>query len=363
MVLDKALLLRIVGIALLVFFIWKFSTLVFFIIIASIIGVVARPLMDLLGKVKIAGRRLPLGLSATLSMLTILMVIIGFVLLLMPIISMQANAFMSINYQNISLTLSQYLEEFEYSLKALHLLYPNESLQQMINARLLSFTGDIQISNLVNELISASGNVFMALFSILFMSFFFVRDEGLFQKIILLFVPEHSSKKTQVVLLKVKKLLTRYFIGLMIEVGSMMILISIGGLLLGIPNALLIGFIGGMLNLIPYLGPLIGASIGSVLTLVTALSTSNPNAHIAVLMVLGIFAVANLIDNFLLQPLIYSKSVNAHPLEIFLVIVIAGTWFGPLGMIAAIPMYTIVRITAQSFLSETDFIRRITKNI
>jgi predicted PurR-regulated permease PerM len=78
---------------------------------------------------------------------------------------------------------------------------------------------------------------------------------------------------------------------------------------------------------------------------------------------MGTFAVSNLIDNIILQPWIYSSSVKAHPLEIFLVIMIAGSMAGVVGMVLAIPSYTVLRIIAKQFLSQSRVIQTITKDI
>jgi len=82
-----------------------------------------------------------------------------------------------------------------------------------------------------------------------------------------------------------------------------------------------------------------------------------------VLIVIGVFAGANLIDNLVLQPLIYSNSVKAHPVEIYLVILIAGSLAGITGMVLAIPFYTVLRIIAKEFFSQFKIVQRLTRNI
>jgi predicted PurR-regulated permease PerM len=82
-----------------------------------------------------------------------------------------------------------------------------------------------------------------------------------------------------------------------------------------------------------------------------------------VFIVIGVFAAANLIDNTVLQPLIYSNSVKAHPVEIFLVILIAGSLAGIPGMILAIPTYTMLRVIAKEFLSQFKVVQSLTRNI
>ena len=70
-----------------------------------------------------------------------------------------------------------------------------------------------------------------------------------------------------------------------------------------------------------------------------------------------------LIDNFVFQPLIFSNSVKAHPLEIFIVIFSAGLLFGITAMLVAIPFYTIFRVMAKEFLHDFKFVQKLTRNI
>lgn len=144
----------------------------------------------------------------------------------------------------------------------------------------------------------------------------------------------------------------------------MVILIFIGLTIFGIENALVIAIIGGFMNIIPYLGPLMGCAVGVVVGIISNLGI---NAYDMILPntleIAGVFLVANAIDNFVLQPTIYSKSVFAHPIEIFLVILMAGNIGGIVGMIVAIPAYTLIRIIAKQLLSEFKFIEMLTKKI
>jgi len=144
----------------------------------------------------------------------------------------------------------------------------------------------------------------------------------------------------------------------------MITLLSLGLTIFNVKNALLIGFFGGIMNVIPYLGPVIGAIVGVLLAVTTSLSYGLYAETVPLIfIVLGVFASANLIDNIVLQPLIYSNSVKAHPVEIFLVILIAGSMAGIPGMILAIPSYTVLRIIAKEFLSQFRVVQKLTKNI
>ena len=191
-----------------------------------------------------------------------------------------------------------------------------------------------------------------------------MKDTQLLKNFLLRLVTDRWVDKAETVLHKTKVLLSRYFVGLMSELIIMMTVLSLVLSILGVKNALLIGFLGGLMNIIPYIGPLIGAGIGIVLGVITSLSLGNyDEIWIVAIMIAGTFAIANLIDNIILQPVIYSKSVSAHPIEIFLVIIMAGSLAGIPGMILAIPTYTVIRIVAKESLSGFKLVDKLTENI
>ena len=79
-----------------------------------------------------------------------------------------------------------------------------------------------------------------------------------------------------------------------------------------------------------------------------------------ILKVVGVFLTMQMLDNFLLQPFIFSNSVKAHPLEIFIIILVGAKLGGITGMILAIPAYTVIRVIAKIFLSEFRIVQQIT---
>jgi len=144
----------------------------------------------------------------------------------------------------------------------------------------------------------------------------------------------------------------------------MIISYAVGLTIIGIEGALVIAFFAGIINIIPYLGPVIGASMGVILGVTTLLSIGQFGliGHTA-WMILLVFGIVILLDNVLYQPLIYGKSVKAHPLEIFLVIIAAGSIGGITGMIIAVPTYTFLRIVAKEFLSQFKLVRSLTGSL
>ena len=358
---DKSF--KLVGFILFIAFVWYFTSILTFLLIASLIGVANQPLMRLLGKIKFRKKQLPSTIRAALSMIIMISLMIGFLAILIPAINSQASALMKVDYESVSDNIGQNLINLENKLRDIGTLGPNEELEHRIGDKLRDLVSTIQLNNIFSGLVSTTGSIFMGIFSILFLSFFFISDKDLFTRIVMLFVPENKYDKTGEILNKINKMLTRYFTGVLIEVSTMMVLISIGGWIVGLQNAILIGFIGGLMNLIPYIGPLIGATIASVLVTMTSIYLGIDHTAGLVGGILLVFAIANMIDNFLLQPIIYSNSVHAHPIEIFIVIIMGGTLGGPLGMIIAIPIYTVIRITVKEFFGDQIFIQRLMKDL
>lgn len=181
---------------------------------------------------------------------------------------------------------------------------------------------------------------------------------------ILAVVPEEHHVAVKNVLNDSKELLMRYFIGLLTELICVMSIISLGLWIFGVKNALLLGFFGGLMNIIPYLGPLIGTLLGLLLGASATLASAEYASLLPIMLKIGgVFLVANYIDNLLLQPLIYSSSVKAHPLEIFFVIIIGGSLAGISGMLLAIPVYTVLRVIGKEFFSKFRFVKKLTEDI
>ncbi|NTW23566.1 MAG: AI-2E family transporter, partial [Lentimicrobium sp.] len=325
---------------------------------------IGRPLVDILDNLKIRRFRIPHVLSSLLTLILMIVVFVSFFSLFAPMITQQAKVIAAIDPQAVAKAFSQPLAAFDYMLQDLAILQPGQGLKDALLERLHSVISVANFSSAFNYLISFTGSFFMAVFSILFISFFFLKDERLLYDFFLLLIPEKHNPAAIRIISQSKNLLTRYFLGLCIEIASMITLISLGLTIFGVQNALLIGFIGGFMNIIPYLGPLIGGAIGIIIGITGSLALGAYTSILPLgLTIAGVFAGANLIDNLLLQPVIYSTSVKAHPIEIFLVIIIAGSLFGIIGMILAVPAYTVLRIVMREFFSEMRLVKKMTERM
>ncbi len=354
----------VIGVLLGLFMAWYFFNILVYIITAGVISLIGQPLVEVLSKLRIGKFALPKSISALITIVILLGILVGMVFLFVPAISRQAQMISMINVDEVVNYFAGVINEMQSLLLTYDIINNDETLQSILDRQIRSVINVTDFSNIIAKMINASSVVFIGFFSVVFLSFFFLRDRHLLRSGILLFTPDRFQAEVQNVLHKTKIMLSRYFIGLIGELLIMMFLISIGLTLFGIKNAVFIGFIGGLMNVIPYLGPIIGAIVGAVLGISADLSLGlYDNAFSTALMVVIVFSVANLIDNWVLQPLIYSRSVNAHPIEIFIVILMAGSLAGIPGMILAVPAYTVLRIVAKEFLGGFKLIDKLTENI
>lgn len=346
------------------YIVWYFSSILFYVILAGVLSIIGQPLVKLLDKARIGKFKIPHTLSAIIALFVILFVFILLVSTFTPLIANQAEVISKIDLDSISSGLQRQIQQFEVWLKTYGLIAQGETLEAVINSNLESLISFTTFSSMLREILNFTGSIFVGVFSVLFITFFFLKDHHMIFNGLLLLVPIRYQDETANVLIQSKRLLTRYFIGLLFELLSMITLLSVGLTILGVENALLIGFFGGIMNVIPYLGPVIGATIGIFLGVTTHLSMGLYAELLPLIAtILGVFIASNLIDNTVLQPLIYSTSVKAHPLEIFLVILIGGSFAGIVGMIFAIPSYTVIRVIAKEFLSRFRIVQKLTERM
>lgn len=339
---------------------WQLRTIVGYIIIAVILTLVGRPIMKGLGKIQIKNRTIPNSIKSLVTLVLISSLLSGVFSLFIPLVLEEARILSSIDYEELYEKLGVPLKGLEDWLKSSHLINSNDSIEnQLANIFNLS-----QIGGIFNSLIGVFSNILISVFSILFITFFLLKEQNLSNRLITGLSPQKYVDQIKSAITNAKSLLTRYFIGIFFQISIITIIVSTGLGLLEIKNALLIGFLAGLINVIPYIGPIIGAVIGIFIGISTNLDLDFHTQLLPLtLKIMAIFGAMQMIDNFILQPLIFSNSVYAHPLEIFLIVISAGSLFGVLGMIVAIPIYTIFRVIAKEFLSEFRLIQQITKNI
>ena len=354
----------IAGIVIIGFMAWYFSNIVTYFVIALVLSLIGKPLVKILDSVRLGRFHIPHMISCILALLFIISVFALFISIFIPLVTKQAALISKIDLDSLSENLRGSLIWAEENMHRLGMLSREQTLVAFINENIENLINLGRVSKLLNNFLAFAGSMFIGVFSIIFITFFLLKEERIFTRFILLIVPLKYHTETKNIFNESRYLLTRYFIGICIEVLSMITLISVGLSIFGIENALLIGFLGGMMNIIPYLGPVIGASIGVVLGITTVISSGAFEQILPVgLIIIGTFLGSNLIDNMVLQPFIYSSSVKAHPLEIFLVLLMGGSLAGIVGMVLAIPTYTVIRVIAGQFLSQFRLVQKLTERM
>ncbi|MEG1910460.1 MAG: AI-2E family transporter [Bacteroidales bacterium] len=352
--------LWIVALLVLLFCFYFFTDLIVYILIAFILSIVGRPMVLVMKKYL----KIPKALGSVFTLLLITGFLFCALRLILPLLLHQTDNLTSLNYQQLSANTYETFTQSRLWLATKGIVFSETEVENFIFEKAQYLLGKINIQNVLGATIGFVTSSFISLFSILFIAFFFLKDELLFRKMIFLFVPESLTEQVSQIIDSSQNLLTRYFVGLCIEVVSMMTLLTLGLWLLGVENALLYGCLGGLLNVIPYLGPVLGATVASIFASIGALSGGiTPELGWLIVKVVSVFALANLVDNFVLQPLIYANSVKAHPLEIFFVVMMAATLGGVIGMIVAIPIYTLLRIIAKEMFKNSVFVQKITRNL
>jgi len=343
----------IAAVAIIVFMGWYFMDIVAYILAAIFFSMIGSPLVKQLDKIRFGKINMPHSLSAGITLLTMVTGFVLFLVLIVPLIVSQANVIASIDINGMN-------KYFQESMAGFYRF----SFGEYLKSQLSSVVDLAEFTNFFSSLVSGTGSVLMGVFIILFLTFYFLLDNDLAKRSILILTPEKQVENVEKVLHDSKFLLVRYFHGILIEVGIMMTLEATGLLIFGIPNAILIGFIGGLMNVIPYLGPLIGGIIGVVLASLSVIGVGDYDSILyTVIAVIGVFAASNMVDNFVLQPQIYSRSVKAHPVEIFLAIIVGGKLSGIAGMILAVPTYTVIKVIARQFMQRMKLIKYLTKKM
>ncbi len=341
--------------------IYYFSDIVAYVLVSWVLSMLGQPLMRFFQrKVKIGKYRMGPNMSAALTLFLFVLIATLLVWMFVPLIVEQANNLASVDYSTIATALAEPIQQLNDWATNLGIVKTGKTPSEQVQEALSGWFEPSQIGNLFSSALGFAGNFLVAIFSILFITFFFLKENRLFVNFLTMLVPRGYEYKVKKSMRNITTMLTRYFGGITVQVTIITLIVSIALSLLGVKNALLIGFFAALINVIPYVGPLIGAAFAIFITISSNLGLDFYSEMLPlILKVAGVFATMQLTDNFILQPYIFSNSVLAHPLEIFLVILIGGKLGGIVGMILAIPVYTVLRVIASVFLSEFKIVQQV----
>ena len=343
---------------------WYFRSVLIYIIAAFVISLIGQPVFRALKQITIKGKSAPDWLLSIFTLVSIILLLSLIVTEIIPIVSgIVRDAVAMNNSITFDRDMLDRLNAWIYN------MFPDVGrdfdVVDFLLGKLKAVTSFSGVSSLLGSVASAVASIAVGVFSIVFISFFFIKDEALFGKIVGALVPDKIEESVGRTILDIEKLLSRYFVGLTIEVMGVMLLDFLGLWLIariGVNYAIGIAFIAGILNIIPYVGPFVGDVLGIGLCMILKLGAGvglDVNIWIFALIVFAIMQGTQFVDNFVYQPLIYSTSIKANPLEIFIVLLIAGHIGGAIGMLVAIPSYTVVRVIASRFFYNYKAVRRL----
>ena len=346
----------IAAIALLLYFLYEVRSVIAYIVIAAVVALLGRPVVVFLrNKLKFRNT-----LAVITTMLLMVGLLAGIISLFIPLIAQQG--------QNLSLlnidALQANLENLYQQIINYFGLSNTEISLRLQESKLLANLDFAFIPEFLNSFVGILGSLSVGLFSVIFIAFFFLKDSKMLENMLLVLVPDSKSNKVRKSSASIRDLLSRYFLGLLMQISILFVIYTTVLLIFGIENAVVIAFLCALLNLIPYIGPIIGGVLMAVLTM-----TSNLGADFSTVIlpktiyVLIGFILGQLVDNFFSQPFIFSNSVRSHPLEIFLIIIIGGLLFGVAGMIIAVPGYTALKVILKEFFAENRIVKSLTKDL
>lgn len=350
------------------FLCWTFRDVIIYILIAGVLSLIGQPLMTLFGKIRTGRKKLPAWLCAIMSIVLILMVLFLVVTMLAPIVTSVISDISMVNVGDTVKSISVPLQNFNsFMIDRFPKLGDDFRIEMVVIGQIQKILDFSILSSVISSAASFMTDFGIGLFSVVFISFFFFKDESLFSKIITSLVPDRLEGNVMDAIIDIRHLLTRYFLGLLTEVAGVATLNFLGLLLIarmGFNASIGIAFLTGLLNIIPYVGPLTGGAIGTLLAVIMKYICATQlgldvSFWVFIAIVISIFLVTQMVDNFLFQPIIYSSSIKAHPLEIFIVLLMAGHIGGIAGMLVAIPAYTVIRVICGKFFRNVKFIRKL----
>ena len=354
--------------AIICFVAWYFSDILTYIIIAAVLSILGRPLMAFLDSLHVQKWKLPRSLSAALTLLVLMSVFVALFFLIVPLASQILVSMGNVDMSRLSENLAAPIENIN---QFIHRYIPgigsDITVESIFSQQIANFVSEFDFGRSFNSLAGALIHFGVGLFVVCFASFFFIKEKDLFNNIVLSLFPEKHEEHASRALHSVNHLLVRYFLGICVEILAITVLNTMGLVLIcgfdwGL--AIVLAFASGVLNVIPYIGPVVGGLIGIFTGIIGYYSAiSDPGIILFVLPIVLVYTITHIIDLLIFQPYIYSNSVKAHPLEIFMVILVAGSIGGVIGMLVAIPAYTVLRVFAREFFYNFKVVQKLTQGI
>ena len=346
------------------FLLWYFSSIVIYILVSAVLAVMGRPLVRQMERFRVRNWQMPRSLAALVTLVIIWVIAATVGMLFLPLVFDKIYEFSNLDFAAVVKTVEEPITQMQGYLSELFAMPMDSfSLQDAVISHLKGWVDLDSINRLFSSIVGLLMSSAVAIFSISFITFFFLKEDGLFYAMVTSAFPERYADNITRVLDEVTYLLSRYFRGLLTESLLLMIAVTITMSIFGmqVRDAAFIGLVMGVMNVVPYAGPLIGGVLSVFVGIVSPIDGQTIGYTVAVI-ICSLLALKSL-DDFVLQPTLYSERVKAHPLEVFIVILLAGSAAGIVGMLLAIPGYTVLRVFAKEFFSQFRLVRKLTEKI
>ena len=346
------------GLLILMYFLYQISAVLIYLVLSLIFTLLLFPLVHFLR------RKLKFNntVAVVVTLFLVILFIAGFIMLFVPLIISQGQNLSLLDIKALENNYNQLLISIETYLNSHNM----KSSDLLGDSKLTSFSNFQFIPNFINGIFNTVGNIGMGLASVLFITFFLLKERNSFTAGVKKLLPEQKKEKVINSIVKINEMLSKYFLGLLMQLFIILVLYYVVFLIFGVENAFIIALLCAVLNIVPYIGPLIATVLAGLLIMTGSIGSgadfSSETLPTTIYVLIGMFGV-QLIDNNFSGPLIFSKSTNSHPLEIFLVILVIGTLFGIIGMIIAVPLYTSLKVIGKEFFPENKIIKVLTKDL
>ena len=196
------------------FLAWYFSQIIICIIIAGVISIIGYPLIDFFDRIHYKKLRSPHVLNVFLTLIIILAVVLGLLSFFIPLVVEETSMVTSIDWQKLLDYYRPQIQWLQHTLVHYGIIKKNATFESLLKDNLAHYIDLSFFSNILSGTISFAGTLTFYVFTILFLSFFFLLDVMMLPRVILMLVPLKYVDQTKSVMLKSKKLLTRYFTGM-----------------------------------------------------------------------------------------------------------------------------------------------------
>ena len=343
---------------------WYFSSIVIYILVSAVLAIMGRPLVARISRGRIGRWRVPRWCGALVTLLVIWIVFAVMCGLFVPLVTNKLYQLAHLDFSTVLTSVEEPLQRIQdYLTHFFSLPETQVSFKDTLILFLQSLINFDTINTAFSSVVSLAVSSVIAFFSISFITFFFPAGRrtflcdgnGTFPGSI----PTERDACPQFGYSASVPLLS----GILAESFLLMLAVSLVMMAFGMraQDAFFIGLIMGVMNVVPYAGPTIGGAVSVCMGIITPIEGMSIG-H-TMLVIAGSLLILKGLDDFVLQPTLYSERVKAQPLEIFLVILIAGSLAGVIGMLLAIPLYTVLRVFAKEFFSQISLVRKLTEKI